>query len=293
MRITYFLISLFIIIYSTQKKGYEEYDDSLYAGLIQFQDQEYQSALNHLKEAIDILPKESEKSYFYAAAAAFHLKQDKTAENLIKAALKNTYVNQDYLNSFEEFNPFRNKEIFKRLDENFSKYTQTYYSNLEHPEIFKELDSLIDADQKVRKDGSSKEEMAKIDSTNIVRLIEITKEYGWQEKGQLLLWHQRGTRNENNWVWDYFRPFINKEIEKGEIRKSFWIQYEEFENVVNEKYQLYGMYPHNYDMFPLKDPENVDKRRDSVGLQPLWVMNKVYDWPLPDNYEKITASNNG
>ena len=293
MRITYFFILLLVLSYSTQKKGFEEYDDLLYKGLIEYKDQEYKSALNHLEQAIEVLPKEDEQSYFYAAAAAFHLKKDEKANDLLKSALQNTYVNQDYFNSFEEFNPFRNKEIFKELDENFSKHTQPFYSNLEHPEIFKELDSLLDADQKVRKDGSSKEERVKIDSTNIVRLMEITKEYGWQEKGQLLLWHQRGTYNEKNWIWDYFRPIINKEIEKGKIRKSFWIQYEEFENVINKKYQLYGMYPHNYDMFPLKDPKNVDKRRDSIGLQPLWVMKKVYDWPLPDNYEKITASNNG
>ncbi|TQI71135.1 hypothetical protein JM79_2061 [Gramella sp. Hel_I_59] len=286
MRITYFFIAFLIISCSTQKKGFVEYDDLLYKGLIEYKDQEYKSALDHLEQAIDILPKEDEKSYFYAAAAAFHLNQDKKAKNILRSALENTYVNQDYFNNFKEFVPFKNKTIFNELDENFSKHTQTFYANLEHPEIFKELDSLLDADQKVRTDGSSTEKMVKTDSTNIVRLIEITKKYGWQDKGQLLLWHQRGTYKEQNWVWNYFKPFINKEIEKGKIRKSFWVQYEEFENVINEKYQLYGMYPHNYDMFPLKDPKNVDKRRDSLGLQPLWVMNKIYDWPLPDNYDK-------
>ncbi|CAL65880.1 hypothetical protein [Christiangramia forsetii] len=286
MRITYFFILFIIISCSTQKKGFEEYDDLLYTGLIEYKDQEYKSALNHLEQAIEILPKENEQSYFYAAAAAFHLNQDEKAKNLLKSALENTYINQDYFNNFEEFIPFKNKAIFNELDENFSKNTKTFYSNLEHPEIFKELDSLLDADQKVRTDGSTTEEMAKIDSTNIVRLIEITKKYGWQDKGQLLLWHQRGNYKEQNWVWNYFKPFINKEIERGKIRKSFWVQYEEFENVINEKYQLYGMYPQNYDMFPLKDPKNVDKRRDSLGLQPLWVMNKIYDWPLPENYDK-------
>ena len=286
MRITYFLITFLIISCSTQQKGFEEYDDSLYSGLIEYKDQDYKSALKHLEEAIEILPNEDEQSYFYAAAAAFHLNQDRTAENLLKSALEKTYVNQDYLNSFEEFSPFREKEIFKKLDENFSKYTETFYSNLEHPEIFKELDSLLDADQKVRTDGSTSEQMGKVDSTNIARLIEITKEYGWQDKGFLILWHQRGTYNEQNWVWNYFKPFINNEIEEGRIRKSFWAQYEEFENVRKKEYQLYGMYPHNYDMFPLRDPNNVDKRRDSLGLQPLWAMNKIYDWPLPDNYDK-------
>jgi len=157
MRITYFFILFLIISCSTQKKGFEEYDDLLYTGLIEYKDQEYKSALNHLEQAIDILPKEDEQSYFYAAAAAIHLNQDKKAKNLLKSALENTYVNQDYFNNFEEFLLFKNKAIFNELDENFSKHSQTFYANLEHPEIFKELDSLLDADQKVRKDGSSTE----------------------------------------------------------------------------------------------------------------------------------------
>lgn len=293
MRITIFFILFYTIGCSTQKKGLEEYDDLLYTGLLEYKDQEYKKALNYLEQAIEILPKESEQSYFYAAAAALHLNQNKKADDLLKSALQNTFVNQKYLNSFEEFNPFRDKEIFKKLNENFSKHTETFYSNLDNPEIYRELDSLLDADQKVRTDGSTKEEMAKIDSTNISRLMEITKEYGWQEKGQLLLWHQRGTYNTQNWVWKYFRPFINKEIEKGNIRKSFWVQYEEFMNVIENEYQLYGMYPHNYEMYPLQNPEQVDQRRGSLNLQPLWVMNKIYNWPLPDNYKKIKASNNG
>jgi tetratricopeptide (TPR) repeat protein len=64
--------------------------------------------------------------------------------------------------------------------------------------------------------------MRKTDSINILRLMEITEEYGWQQNAWIILWHQRGNHDEDNWVWNYFRPIINKEIEKGKISRSFW-----------------------------------------------------------------------
>lgn len=70
--------------------------------------------------------------------------------------------------------------------------------------------------------------VVKIDSLNIERLIEITKEHGWQERAWLILWHQRGNHDEDNYVWNYFRPLINKEIEDGKISRDFWKPFDEF-----------------------------------------------------------------
>ena len=70
--------------------------------------------------------------------------------------------------------------------------------------------------------------MLKVDSLNIVKLMDITREHGWQKEGWLILWHQRGTYGENNIVWNYFIPLINKEIEEGKLSRSFWVQFDEF-----------------------------------------------------------------
>jgi len=58
------------------------------------------------------------------------------------------------------------------------------------------------------------------DSLNVVKLIDLTKDFGWQEEAWLILWHQRGTYGQENWVWDYFKPLIDEEIRKGNKRKS-------------------------------------------------------------------------
>jgi len=46
------------------------------------------------------------------------------------------------------------------------------------------------------------------------------------------------------------------------------------------------MFWNNYDSYPLHDVENVDKRRDSVGLAPLFYMHEVYNANLPEGYVK-------
>jgi hypothetical protein len=81
-----------------------------------------------------------------------------------------------------------------------------------------------------------------VDKLNIERLMEITKKYGWQERAWLILWHQRGNHDEDNYVWNFFRPIINKEIEEGKLSRSFWKpfdnfkkQFEEIKNSINKK----------------------------------------------------------
>ena len=77
--------------------------------------------------------------------------------------------------------------------------------------------------------------MRKIDSLNIERLIEITSVYGWQERAWVILWHQRGNHDEDNYIWDYFRPLINKEIEDGKINRSFWWPFNEYKKWLKAK----------------------------------------------------------
>ncbi|TKD54570.1 hypothetical protein [Flavobacterium sp. ASW18X] len=74
--------------------------------------------------------------------------------------------------------------------------------------------------------------MRKVDSLNIQRLMEITKEHGWQERAWIILWHQRGNHDEDNYVWNYFRPLINKEIEDGKISRNFWSAFDQFKEMI-------------------------------------------------------------
>ncbi len=73
----------------------------------------------------------------------------------------------------------------------------------------------------------------RVDSLNIARLMELTKKYGWQDRAFILLWHQRDTFGENNYIWNYFIPLINKEIEIGNESRSFWKPFEWYKKIIN------------------------------------------------------------
>src|SRR5690606_31538955 len=104
--------------------------------------------------------------------------------------------------------------------------------------------------------------MMNVDNKNIKRLIEISKEYGWQSRAWLLLWHHRGTYKENNFVWNFFIPLINKEIEAGNLYRSFWAAFEDDKSLRENGYTLYGDLPGKVDV-------KVNERRKLVNLPPL------------------------
>ena len=102
--------------------------------------------------------------------------------------------------------------------------------------------------------------MSYTDSLNIVSLMDIVDEHGWQKEAWLLLWHQRGTYGEKNWVWDFFIPLINKEIENGKVSKSFWAEFEDFKSLNDTGKSIYGYLPGKV------DEEHVNEKRKSIGL---------------------------
>ncbi|AXT58193.1 hypothetical protein D1815_21395 [Aquimarina sp. AD1] len=267
------------------KSDFEKYDELVWSGMLNFKDKDYQNALSNFQDAFKIKPDESTSDYFYASASALNLKQDKVAKDFIITAIQKTNASENYFDSFDEFNAFRENKLFSEIKARYSKYKTDYTNNLKNPEIYKEIELLAERDQKVRTDGSSVEEMQRVDSLNIKRLIEINKEYGWYDRQWILLWHHRGIHRENNYVWNYFRPLINKKIEKGELRKNYWARFDDENSMLRGKgVQIYGTYWNNYDQFPIENINTVDSLRNTVGLPPLAYIEKVYDVELPEGY---------
>lgn len=287
MRIILLILFLLNAGYSNSQSKFEKYDALLHKAMIQFKDKKYQKSLNNFENAFKILPKCDVSDYFYAAAAALNLDKSEKAKHLIINSIHNTNASKNYFLSFREFNNFRNQTLFSDIENEYEIHISKFYAKLKHPEIYREVDSLIEKDQEMRTNGSSLKEISRIDSLNIKRLIEITKEYGWHEKGWLILWHQRGTFGEENYVWDFFKPYIDNQIKKGEIRKDYWTMFEEEKSIINTKEQIFGLYTNNFKEYPIKDIKNVDKRRAEFGMPPLWYIEKIYGIELPKEYKKL------
>lgn len=287
IKLLFITLVLASLLYSCNKNSnydrYSKHDKHLWQGMLSYMDKDYSTALTSFTNAFEIIDNDQSDNYFYAAAAALHLDQHAKAKSLIIDAIKKTNADESYFGYFEEFDQFRKLDLFQEITDNYAEYAKSFLDNLEHPEIYQEVKNLLSADQMVR-EGHDDKEMIKIDSLNIVRLIEITEKYGWQKNCWMLLWHQRGNVDSDNYVWSYFRPKINELIEKGEIRKDFWALFEDFDAMFSEGNQIYGTMWSNFDSHPVKDVANVDRLRDSVGLPPLWYLHKVYGSNLPDGY---------
>lgn len=287
MRITCVLLFLILLSCSENKNEFEKYSELEQKAMLEFKDKEYGKALSNFQKAIDLKPREDVSVYFYATASALNAGNMNKAKELLTASIHNTNASKNYFLNFDEFDNFRNEKLFSEIENDYEKHISEFYKNLEYPEIYKEVDSLMNLDQEIRTSGIDRNEMVKIDSSNIKRLIEITKEFGWQDRGWLVLWHQRGTFGQDNYVWNFFKPYIDEQIQKGTIEKSFWTMFEEEKSIMKNKEQIYGLYWSQFNEYPIKDIETVDNRRTENGLPPLWYMEKVYGIELPAEYKKL------
>ena len=170
-----------------------------------------------------------------------------------------------YLEIIENYNKYRqiyfsnlkNIDIYFEIEElvnrdQFSRKLEDYYTNRSEEEISLAFNNLIKAQnendtllvkkyQKILYPKSDKDRsiiyntiINNVDKLNIERLMEITKKYGWQERAWLILWHHRGNHDEDNYVWNFFRPIINKEIEEGKLSRSFWKPFDNFKKEIEE-----------------------------------------------------------
>ncbi|SER21761.1 tetratricopeptide repeat protein [Neolewinella agarilytica] len=253
----------------------------------QFMDEDYLSALENFRKAFQVNPSKLENDKFFAAASALQLGKDEEARDYIISAIEENNANRAYFDSFDHFSEFRSNEVLVEISRNYSKHQEVYLANIEHPEIAREIDSMIRADQQVRTESSQLNRMKAVDSSNIRRLIEITKAYGWQEEAWLILWHQRGYYKTDNEVWNFFYPFISAEMERGKVNPDFWVMFEDDKSIREDGVQIFGTYSNNYDQFPVKNISRVDELRDSVGLPSLRFMNKVYGAAMPSNYHLV------
>lgn len=289
MRITILLLSLTILSCTGNSTDFEKYNELEQKAMLEFTDEHYEKALSNFEKAINLKPKEDVSIYFYATASALNTGKLEKAKELLIASIHNTNASKDYFLNFDKFDEFRKEKLFTEIENNYENHISEFYSNLEHPEIYREIDSLVKIDQEYRTNGSEWNEISRIDSLNINRLIEITKEYGWQKRGWLALWHQRGTYGKDNYVWNFFKAHIDKEIKEGKIKKDFWVIFDEERSIVNKKEQIYGMYWSQYDEYPIINIENVDKRRAEFDVPLLWYMEKVYGIEPPIEYKKTVA----
>lgn len=261
------------------------YEDIINKASLEFEGKEYLKSLTTFETAFNIKPYQEKAHYFLAAAAAFHIRDDEKATSIIISAIKNMNVYENNIYIFDEFQPFLDNDFFHDIKYTYPSLIEDIEFVSKYPEIDKEVDFLFEEDLRVRKNNVSIKEFREVDSININRIIEITKEYEWHPKMWLILWHHRSTFDEDNYIWNYFRPYINQQINNGTIKKSFWARYIDNKSMHEKGEQIYGLYYGQTDKWPIESIENLDLRRSEMSLPPLWFMYLKYRKRLPKEYK--------
>jgi hypothetical protein len=231
----------------------------------------------------------------YNAACSWALanNSDSSFFQLNRIATKANYINYGHITSDPDLNSLHNDKRWKPLLEIIKQNKEKAEVNLNKP-LVSELDSIYTEDQKYRlqieeiekKYGWESNEMKahwkminEKDSINLIKIKLLLDKYGWLgtdvigEQGNstlfLVIQHSDIATQEK------YLPMMREAVKNGKAKGSALALLEDRVALRQGKRQIYGSQIGRdndtklYYVSPLDDPDNVDKRRAEVGLQPL------------------------
>ena len=301
----FLLFTTFSVIFSqTPKEKFSLSQNYIYLANLDYHNKDYKLATSRFKKAFKIHQADGSYDILNAAASAFKSGDTKFARKMIIESIVKFAAPKNFVLTYDKYQDFRKDPIFTEIENNYTFYIDEYYRNLKNPSVYFEVQQLVEKDQDIRNLSNDIEgkfsfekpikmkisdvfnsKMNEVDSMTTQRLMEITREYGYQPRAWLILWHQRGQeyKDGNTKFWKFFKLVIQKEIENGNLHESFFGQFDD-ENELRHGKQIYGYYLMQSEMYPIIDIKNVDKRRKEIGLPPLLYDNLIYGMPLPKEY---------
>lgn len=249
----------------------------------------------------------------YNAACSWALagKQDAAFDNLFRIARKGNYTDLPHMTSDSDLNSLhqdkRWEEVLALVKENKDKKEANYYK-----ELVVILDSVYIEDQTYRQEamemskqyGWNAPEMENIlktmherDSSNLLLITSILDKYGWLGPDEI---GDRGNstlflviQHADLATQLKYLPMMREAVTKGNARSSSLALLEDRVNLRQGKKQIYGSQiatdPENGEKYvePLEDPDQVDARRQEVGLEPLgdYTLRFGFEWK-PDEYKQ-------
>lgn len=279
MKILYLFIYLLTIQGFAQLTNYDKYDLHINQANDLKKQNKFKEAITEYEQGLESIDKHlTSTPFFDLAACAIQIQNYDLAKKYILLGITKGGAPFFYLNNYKGFDEnYKKTSQWKDVYDDYNNLRKEYFYSIKNIDIYIEIEKMVEVDGAVRSHYSNnlhdKTEILKckdsfdsvmmnVDNKNIKRLIEISKEYGWQSRAWLLLWHHRGTYKENNFVWNFFIPLINKEIEAGNLYRSFWAAFEDDKSLRENGYTLYGDLPGKVDV-------KVNERRKLVNLPPL------------------------
>ena len=178
-------------------------------------------------------------------------------------------------------------------------------ANLNNP-LVAMLDTIMENDQKYRKQiraieskyGNPSKEMTELwktinyyDSVDLIKIVALIDKYGWLgadvvgRKGNQTIFLV--IQHADIIVQDKYLPLMREAVENKKAEPSELALLEDRVAMRHGRKQIYGSQIMYGNLAPLEDPDNVDKRRAAVGLEPLadYLLNFGIKWDVAE-YKK-------
>ena len=250
----------------------------------------------------------SDDRYNAACSWALANNSDSSFFQLNRIATKANYINYEHIITDPDLNSLHNDNRWKPLLDLIKRNKEKAEANLNKP-LVAQLDSIYNEDQKYRlqieeiekKYGLESNEMKdhwKIinqkDSINLSKVKSLLDSYGWlgtdivgrQGNSTLFLVIQHSDQR----TQEKYLQMMREAVKNGKATGSSLALLEDRVALGQGKKQIYGSQIGRnnetklYYVLPLEDPDNVDKRRAEVGLQPL--AEYVNRWQIKWNVEQ-------
>lgn len=283
------LIAFFFITMNIGSMHSQTYKEFVAKGDDCYKAKDYKGSVGYYEKAFKIEHKSSSDLYNGACAAA--LSNDETkAFKWLDLAIDNGYENIAHIKIDNDLESLHNKKEWTKTIDKLQKKMDVLSVNYDKT-LQKELLDIYTEDQGIRgefmkiytdpksdkkKIDSIGKIMNKKDSVNLIKVIKILDEKGWvgkdvvgaQANQTLFLVIQHSDLQ----YQQKYLPMMRDAVKKGNAKASSLALLEDRVALREGKKQIYGSqvsyHPTTKIPFvsPLEDPENVDKRRASVGL---------------------------
>jgi hypothetical protein len=305
-----FLISVSFVTAQSKPASYSSLvkrADSLY------KKQEYAKSASTYSEAFKVNGWKGTSNDRYNAACSWAQagKPDSAFYQLNRIAALMNYSNYTHITADKDLVSLHTDKRWEPLLEMINQNKEKAEANYNKP-LVAELDSIYKDDQSYRKQisavekefGNESNEMKALwktinekDSINVLKVTSILDKYGWlgadvvSPQGNMTLFLV--IQHSDQATQEKYLPMMREAVKNGKAQGSSLALLEDRVALGQGKRQVYGSQvgrnpeTQKYYILPLEDPDNVDKRRASVGLQPLaeYVIRWNITWD-PEQYKK-------
>ena len=291
------IILIFLFIFSgnmfsqAQEKEYQDLvrkADSLYNA------KDYKNSAKVYSSAFKVFGwKGTPNDRYNAACSAALANIPDSAFFYLERAIKGGYINYKHISTDSDLAVLHEDKRWKTILEKVKENKDKAEANLNKP-LAQKLDSVLESDQEGRKNidamvqkygWESKQVMALwkeiqiTDSINLMKVTTILDQYGWlgpdvvgnDGSSALFLVIQHSDQK----TQEKYLPMMREAVKNGKARAGSLALLEDRVALGQGKKQIYGsqiamdMQKKTYYVDLMEDPDNVDKRRAEVGLEPL------------------------